>query len=455
MLSLFIAGCTGSSSDSGGSSGSSGKSWTNPSSLTDNISPDGQNAWSPQVAMDNSGDAIVVWYQSDGSNNQIFKAEYRGGVWSLPSSLTDNISPDTRDAVVPQVAMDNNGNAIITWMQRDASNFYQIFKSTYSGGVWTNPSSLSDNISPDGTHAENPMVAMDDNGQAIIVWLQYDGSDERVYKSTFDGTWHNPTDLTDSISPATKDASYAGVAMSNDGTATIVWQESDGSDYQIFRSIYDGSTWTDPSSLTDNISPDGESAEEPQVAMDNNGNAIITWMQYDGSDWRIFKSEYRSGAWTDPSISDGISFSGSDAEYPEVAMDNNGNAIITWLQSDGTNQQVFKSEYRGGVWTSWPSSLTDNISPDGQDAEYPEVAMDNNGNAIITWMQSDGTNQQVFKSEYRSGAWTNPASLTDNISPDGQDVSLPQVAMSNKGTAVITWQQSDATTLQTFMSIYK
>lgn len=47
------------------------------------------------------------------------------------------------------------------------------------------------------------------------------------------------------------------------------------------------------------------------------------------------------------------------------------------------------------------SSLSDNISPDGQNARDSEIAMDNNGNAIIVWVQSDGSVFQVFKSEYR------------------------------------------------------
>ena len=81
-------------------------------------------------------------------------------------------------------------------------------------------------------------------------------------------------------------------------------------------------------------------------------------------------------------------------------MDNNGNAIIAWYQIDGTNYQIFKSEYRSGSWTH-PSNLSDYISPDGTDAYGPTVAMDNNGNAIIVWYQMDGANYQIFKSEYR------------------------------------------------------
>ncbi|MCX7000028.1 MAG: hypothetical protein NT106_07015 [Candidatus Sumerlaeota bacterium] len=374
-----------------------------PSSLSDNISPDGQTAYSPQVAMDNNGNAIVTWYQSDGAKSQIFKSEYRNGVWTHPSSLSDNISQNGQDAYGPQVAMDNNSNAIITWFQSDGTKS-QTFKSEYRGGVWTHPASISDNISPDGQDALSPRVAMDDNGNAIITWFQ-----------------------------------------------------SDGTKNQIFKSEYRNGVWTHPLSLLDNISPDGQNAYDPRVAMDNNVNAIITWRQSDGLNNQIFKSEYRGGGWTHPpSLSDNISPDGQGAYNPQVAMDNNVNAIITWYQSDGSNDQIFKSEYLGGVWTH-PSSLSDNISPDGwqADASNPQVAMDSNGNAIITWYQSNGSKTQIFKSEYRGGVWTHPASISDNISPDGQNALNPQVAMDNNGNAIIIWYQSDGSKNQIFMSEYR
>ena len=81
-------------------------------------------------------------------------------------------------------------------------------------------------------------------------------------------------------------------------------------------------------------------------------------------------------------------------------MDDNGNALIVWAQYDGSGiRQVFKSEYRDGSWTH-PADLSDNISPEGEHAVQPQVAMDNNGNAIIVWYQSDGSNSQAFMSQY-------------------------------------------------------
>jgi len=432
--------------------------WKYPTSLTDNISPDGQNANSPKVAMDNKGNAIITWSQSDGSHTQTFKSEYRNGIWTNPSSLSDNISLDGQDIYGTRVAMDNNGNAIIAWYQSDGANT-QVFKSEYRGGAWTNPINLIDNISPNGQNVYDVGVAMDNNGNAIITWRQYDGSYYRIFKSEYrGGVWTNPVLLTDNISPGGTTAYDPQVAMDDNGNAIITWRQSDGANYQIFMSEYRNGVWTNPTSLTDNISPDGQSAFGPQVAMDNNGNAIITWYQSNGTNEHIYKSEYRGGVWHHPTdLTDSISQDvwSANASFPQVAMDDNGNAIITWQQDDNVPKtQIFKSEYRGGVWHN-PLNPSDNISPNGQNASSPQVAMDNNGNAIITWYQSDGSYNQIFKSEYRGGVWYNPSNLTDNISPDGQNAYNPQVVMDNNGNAIIVWYQSDGSKAQIFMAEYR
>lgn len=364
--------------------------------------------------------------------------------WYYPESLTDNISPDGQDAAGAQVAMDDDGNAIIVWQQSNGT-VRQIFKSEYRNGSWTNPVSLDDNISPDGQHAYSPQVAMDNNGNAIIVWIQFDGMKLQIFKSEYrNGSWAHPTALTDNISPDGQDTYNPQVAMDNDGNAIIVWNQSEGGFSQIFMSEYRNGAWTHPT-LADNINPDG-SAGNPQVAMNNNGNAIIVWHQYEGLVSQIFKSEYRNGAWAHPaSLADNISPDVYMAADAEVAMDDNGNAIIVWEQHDGSSWQIFKSEYRSGAWAH-PAGITDKISLDGLSARAPKAAMDNNGNAIIVW-EHDGvagiTAESIFKSEYRNGSWTHPASFDDRLNPDGDTASalVPGVAMGDCGNAIIIWQQ--------------
>lgn len=158
--------------------------WKHPSGLSDNISPDGLDEYGCQVAMDNSGNALIVWYQDDGSRDQIFKSEYRDGEWTHPADLDDHISPDGQDAEEPHAAMDNNGNAVIVWDQDDGSN-WRIFKSEYRNGAWSHPADLDEYISPDGYDAYPSRVAMDNSGNALIVWEQYDGSNWQVFKSEY------------------------------------------------------------------------------------------------------------------------------------------------------------------------------------------------------------------------------------------------------------------------------
>ena len=142
---------------------------------------------------------------------------------------------------------------------------------------------------------------------------------------------------------------------------------------------------------------------------------------------------------------------GSFVERNDLSL---GDHTITLTAKDGegaAGRDVVNISVK--TWTH-PTGLTDNISPDGQDARYPQVAMDNSGNAIITWRQSDGSCYQIFKSESRRGAWSHPANIYDNISPDGLDAMYHQVAMDNSGNAIITWRQSDGGYYQIFMSEY-
>ena len=255
-------------------------------------------------------------------------------------------------------------------------------------------------------------MAIAGNGDAIIAWIQYNGSANRLFVSTYTaGTWTNPSSVADifSVNGGTAPDAFH-VAADADGNGIVVWSQGDGANSQVFKSQYSNGIWTHPTGLSDNISPNSQDAFSPTVAMDDDGNAIILWTQSDGANVQVFKSEYRSGAWSHPSsLADNISPNGQSVDLPSVAMDNNGNAIIAWLQNDGTDLQVFKSEYRSGAW-SHPANLSDNISPDGSSPRDLHLGMDNSGNAVIVWSQSDGTNE--FKSEYRSGVWTHPSGAT-------------------------------------------
>jgi len=159
--------------------------------------------------------------------------------------------------------------------------------------------------------------------------------------------------------------------------------------------------------------------------MADNGEAVITFRQFvSGIHWQIFKSEYRNGTWDHPNnFYDNISPDGHAAGSSKVVMADNGDTIIKWTQYSNAalDDHLYISEYRNGTWTH-PSGFGDHVSLNGSQVSYGggEVAMDNNGNAIIVWRQPNAYGwSHIFKSEYRNSSWNGPSSLHNYISPNG------------------------------------
>lgn len=455
-LLVLLSGCGEGSSNSGIGSV---KAWTY---LSAPIGVVEQDAWPSQVAMDNKGNAIIIWEQFNGINNQIYMSEYRSGQWNHPTDLiSDAISIAGQDAWTPYVAMDDNGNAIIAWGQSDGTNT-QIYVSEYRNGQWNHPTDLTTSaISISGQFAWMPNVCMDNNDNAVISWVQNDGTTNQIYKSEYrNGSWNHPTDLgTDAISIRGQFSSYPYVAMDNNGNTIITWSQSNGTEDQIYKSEYRNGSWIHPLDLiADAISIEERNFSDPKVVMDDNGNSIIVWYQSDGTNSRIYMSEYRNGSWSHPTdlLSGAISAAAENAYSPDVAMDNDGNAVIAWKQSDGTEDQIYKSEYRNGSWIYPKDLFADSISLSGQ-AFDPKVAMDDNGNTIIVWGQVTGSfSNQVYKSEYRNGAWIHPAdTVTDAIGIAGQLAYGYQVAMDDNDNTIVIWGQWDGITRKIFMSEYR
>lgn len=437
--------------------GATDKHWWHPAVPADNRSLDGSNADYGRVAIAGTGDCIVVWHQTDGSNSQIFMSSCHAGVWTDPSGPSDNVSPDGQDAWVPDVAMNASGDAVVAWSQTDGTES-RIFVSLYRSGTWTHPTALTEGISPAGSDAYFPQVAIADDGDVLVVWMQSDGTDQAIFASSQrGGVWDHPDSLADNLSPSGTSAAFAQVAMDGDGDAVVAWQQNDGTENQVYLSSFDNGSWTNPASLAAHVSPSGGACDVPAVAVNRSGDAVVCWLQHESGNDRVMVSERVDGTWTHPAgFGAAINPSGNWAVLPRAAVATNGDAIVTWYQVDGSDAQIYVSHREGGVWTH-PIGLADNISPAGGSAESPFVAMSDNGDAVVAWDQfnPNSSSWSIYMSELRDGTWTHPADLDSSISPTGNDAIRTRVAMNRNGDAVIVWQQDDGSDTAIYASEYR
>ena len=472
----------------GGGGGGSVK-WFHPTGIDDFISFDVSSVEAARVVMNSSGDAILVWGQSDtnfGSTinfTRVYMSERDGasGTWTHPADVNDYISPDGLSCSFgfcwPNAAIDDDGNAIVAWPQTSLAGTSWIFISERDGamGIWTHPADSTDYLT-EAPGSPVPTVAIGGGGDAIVAWSETaTSSTSLVYftqRTGVAGTWSTPEDVFVDVPPLSVLTSVSGAAIDDSGNAILVWVESsfgftDTTPGWIFVSERDGASdlWTHPTAVDNSIAVSGSvgdsSPSNPRLALAGNGEAVISWFENDGTNFQVYAAEREAvtGSWIYPAgPTDKLSPSGSTAHFNRSAVNSGGEAVVVWRQfNGGGTYQIFRSERDGtGVWDN-PLDLEDNISPDGFPAEEREVDIDDDGHTVIAWKQNvsaSGTEAMFLSERTGSGKpWADPVDIDDFISPvGGREVRPPYVAVGGDGNALISWLQGDGITFRLYMS---
>ncbi len=395
------------------------------------------DAISPQVAFDANGNAFAVWQQWDGSINDIYANRYNAVAGSWEGAAI--IDAGANNASFPQVAFDASGNAFAVWRQYDGVAYTDIYANRFDAlsGTWGGAVL----IDAGANDAISPQVAFDASGNAFAVWQQYDGAYNSIYANRYDalsGTWGGAV----VIDAGANNADYPQVAFDASGNALVVWVQFDGVAYtDIYANRYDALSDSWGGAVI--IDTGANLVDSPQVAFDASGNAFAVWVQFDGTYFSIYANRYDalSGTWGGAVE---IGASANNAQYPQVAFDASGNAFAVWQRYDGAYNSIYANRY-DALSGTWLGSVL--IDAGANAAFSSHVAFDASGNAIVVWKQSDGTYYSIYANRYDAGTGWVGAVL---IESGANNASFPQVAFDADGNAIAVWWQSDGT----YNSIY-
>jgi hypothetical protein len=183
------------------------------------------------------------------------------------------------------------------------------------------------------------------------------------------------------------------------------------------------------------VSPASENATFAEVAMAGNGDVVAAWVQSTGGLWASIRPAGGSFGAPAPVSSGTGNVAG---QRPALAADPAGNAVVAWLQSNGTHQ-LMRAAFRPAGGSFGPPAT---ISAAGQHAANPDLAMDGAGNAIVVWSRSDGTRQRV-QWAYRPVGGGFPAGGTTITAGANSSQEFPRIAMDPDGNAVVAYQAYD------------
>jgi hypothetical protein len=351
--------------------------------------------------------------------------------WSPPPVIALVETDNTGRAEDAQVAVDASGNALAVWIQWDGQRD-NVWANRYIAGTGWGTALL---IETDNTgRALHPHIAVDSKGNAMAVWAQSTGAGAGVWANRYaSGTgWGTAVRIeTDSRNSSNRPI----VAFDASGNAAVVWDKSDGPlGSSIWANRYTIGTGWGTAVLVETEAV--YSAYSPQIAFDASGNALAVWQQWGGKHFDIWANRYAAGSGWGTAVLIEADDAG-DAYFPQVAVDSSGNALAVWQQSDGTRPRIWSNRYAAGKGWSTATRL-DSGNPGA--GSRPQIAFDAKGNALAVWSYGDATLANIFTSRYTAGAgWSTAAPIGGNTT----DAMLyPKVAFDAAGNAVAVWSQS-------------
>jgi hypothetical protein len=433
------------------------KKWDTPTPFLINNSTFGGTA---DLAMDNNGNAIVVFEEYDNLNHWVSRCEFRNKAWGE----VEKMSISGNNASYPKVVMNDNNEAIIIWTEwyetytgegEDPVYTQELFSSSYKNGEWSVPERVEgmDNCIS---------IALSNNGDAILTGytlddMYYINITGLELKEFIDGSWNNT--LVKKIDTEEYCARNVQLEIDDSGNAIVTWLKDDYRECPSFFMKRNSHIWTEPEEIKSDalektilvlnrygdLIADGilnklfswlldpvraekntknniirrDVSEENGYHLTKKGDSVfLSWREYYHSHLALnndrfysYSSEYIDGEWTAPMLATNMSICKMDtwnlARPFRLDIDGRDNAVLAWPQREDQSgnfwsrdygyYRIFRNEYRSGIW----NYESKQISTAGRYSDYPKVAMDRKGNAIIIWQEWDGSKWQVFKNEYR------------------------------------------------------
>ena len=347
------------------------------------------------AAVDAGGGATVVWRGSDGTNNRVQAAT---GPATGTFANQFKASAAGRTAGGPQVAVDDAGGSVFTWARAVADPFdgtfsnYVIQAQARSAAGVLGP--VRDLSTGPGLLNEPDVAINRSTGDAVFVWRRFDGAHWRIEARALSAS--GILSPVQTLSDGGQDAFSPQVAVDLDGDAVFTWARFDGTSWRVQARARSASGVLEP---VQTLSSGGEDAFDgacecggPELGIGAGGTATVVWRRFDGTNWRIqARSRTSSGAL---SAVQTLSAGGADADEHEVAVDPNGNAVVIWTRSTATasgNRPRAQARTRSSAGTL--GAVKNLFSGDSfnstADQFGPNVAVDGAGNAVLAWTQID------------------------------------------------------------------
>lgn len=285
----------------------------------------------PQIAVDPSGAAVVVWHGPRYSVHAR-RMDRRGKLGPL-RRLAPGYAPGPYNTPEARVAVDAAGVATIVWPHVVTESIEPKGARIVTATVHARRLSPGDRLGPtvdlptgDGANT-SPRIAVDGSGRAIVAWVLETGSGYAIRATRIERNGSmvpareivGPQTYWPGVAPelavsAAGEAVFAWIAMENDGNAVMMRRMGAGGELRQTLSLATGGL-----------------LYFPRVALDAYRRVTVVWRDATFSDL-IRARQISSDDAVGPSLTLSVAAS-AETSGPDVAIDRTGSATTVWAET--------------------------------------------------------------------------------------------------------------------------
>ncbi|MBI3462055.1 MAG: hypothetical protein HY000_03210, partial [Planctomycetes bacterium] len=374
-----------------------------PEFLVNTTTDRGQSA--PSAAMAPSGDFVLVWSSATLTNSHIFAQRYNAA--GAPQGSEIHVDTTGFGAGSPSVAMDSAGNFFVAWQSRFEGNDWGITARRYDAAGVPQGDDFVVNTFTVGPQ-QNPSVAMDADGDAVIAWESYgqDGDMFGVFARRINsaGVPLGPEFQVNTVTA--NEQRRPSVAMGSGGDFIVAWDSKyqDGSFEGIYAQAYSAAGVPQGGEFRVNNAT-GASQAFPSVDVAADGSFVVAWQHEVVGGWHVNARQYTRTD-TDGDGVPEIAPTGNEFQvntvissilaHPVLATDAEGNFVVAWTR----NQDIYARAYDAAGSALDPEFRVNSFT--ANDQRDPAVAVDTDGDLVIAWQSQnqDGSQDGIFAQRY-------------------------------------------------------
>ena len=353
------------------------------------------DAAAPHLTVDAAGNALAAWTQYSNARHTLWASHYTAAqkLWDSPRMISS--ASAVASTLKPDLAVDQAGNATVVWQQGDGrSNHFDGWAAQYNPitASWSQPALVSDGVNS----AYGLRVATNVSGQGLIAWEQERGDGSEIVSQPTDiwvrtvstgAAWGAAIVVNASAGKANTVYVYGeiGLGVNAKGDAAVLWSQRllPSLPMVVDAAMYSPTTgWKDAASIALNSTED---CHEPEVALDDAGNALAVWQQQ--TDYGAYGASNRyvagvgwgtAGHFVDSKLGDTFS--------PSLAMDGAGNATVVWYRWAGANAiDLMTNRFTPDLGWGDPKVLSPVENDGAITRTFPVVAVNAVGQTLVAW----------------------------------------------------------------------